>query len=403
MRTWIFQGNPHQFDIDAYLASFPSHFVWLVTRYADEINLGDRVYIWRTLGAKGTVAGIVAEAEVIGRAEPRHENPDALPYWKSDREARADVAPRADLRLVRLARSREVLKREWFVEDPVLRELPNLRMAAGTNYPVEPQLVDRLGALWNRTGRDWTRNEAVAGLWAYARTYGGQVSRLSGSPVAQVAILLGRAVGGVYNKVMNFRSLDPREARAGMTGAGETDRLVWKEFFDETAGTLREPELDREFSRLWRDAIGQTAPLSDAGEQDALLEVEANKLAAEGLERLLERYCSERETRPNRPNAKTASIRAYERSALVVAIAKLRAEHRCEIPECDHPMFLCTDGTRYMEAHHIVPLSEGGKDVLENIACLCPTHHREIHVGIRRGELAIALQSIRRCEETKVV
>ena len=52
------------------------------------------------------------------------------------------------------------------------------------------------------------------------------------SPVARVALLVGRAVSGVYAKVMNFRSIDPRAAGAGMSGVGETDRQVWSEFFD---------------------------------------------------------------------------------------------------------------------------------------------------------------------------
>jgi hypothetical protein len=44
---------------------------------------------------------------------------------------------------------------------------------------------------------------------------------------------LGRAVSGVYNKVMNFRAIDPRDERSGMSGGGETDRRVWSEFYDE--------------------------------------------------------------------------------------------------------------------------------------------------------------------------
>jgi hypothetical protein len=43
MRTWIFQGNPDDFDIDGYLATQPVEFPWLVTRYAADIAVGDRV------------------------------------------------------------------------------------------------------------------------------------------------------------------------------------------------------------------------------------------------------------------------------------------------------------------------------------------------------------------------
>jgi hypothetical protein len=97
------------------------------------------------------------------------------------------------------------------------------------------------------------------------------VSRLPGSPVAEIALALGRAVSGVYNKLMNFRAIDPRDQRAGMSGGGETDRRVWAEFYNEAAGDLRHPELEREFNRLWRVAGEVASPPSDADEDAALL------------------------------------------------------------------------------------------------------------------------------------
>jgi len=184
MRTWIFQGNPDDFDLDAYLATAPIRFPWLVTRYGDEISAGDRVYIWRTQGKQKGIAGLIAEAEVIARVALLPESPDAIPFWRADASAAMEVRPRGILRLVRVATPREVIRRDWCEEDPVLRTLPNLKMAAATNYPLGREQLERLAALWSRTGRDWTRDESVAGLWAYAKTSGGSVSRVPGSPVA---------------------------------------------------------------------------------------------------------------------------------------------------------------------------------------------------------------------------
>jgi predicted HNH restriction endonuclease len=65
------------------------------------------------------------------------------------------------------------------------------------------------------------------------------------------------------------------------------------------------------------------------------------------------------------------------------------------VPNCNHPTFLDEDGIPYTEVHHIEPLSEGGPDVLENVACLCPAHHREVHLGRRASELTAALRAIR--------
>jgi predicted HNH restriction endonuclease len=39
------------------------------------------------------------------------------------------------------------------------------------------------------------------------------------------------------------------------------------------------------------------------------------------------------------------------------------------------------NGQVFLETHHIIPLSEGGGDVITNVAALCPNHHREAHHG----------------------
>jgi hypothetical protein len=205
MRTWIFQGNPNDYDIDSYLASRPAEIVWLVTRYSEEIAEGDRVYLWRNQGEQQkSVAGIVAEAVVTASPRLREVDSEGIRYWRTQNPRATSPQVRAGMRLVKVASPREVIRREWCTSDPILRDLLNLRMQAGTNYPVTPQQARRLSALWSRTGHDWNRSESVAGLWAYAQTFGQPVSQTPGSPVAEVALLIGRAVSGVYAKVMNF-------------------------------------------------------------------------------------------------------------------------------------------------------------------------------------------------------
>lgn len=393
MRTWIFQGNPDEFDLDAYLATAPVQFPWLVTRYGNEISVGDRVYIWRAQGKQKTIAGIIAEAEVIAPVALLPESADAIPFWRADASAATEARPRAILRLVRVATPREVIRRDWCAEDPGLRTLPNLKMANATNYPLAREQVGRLAALWSRTGHDFTRDESLAGLWAYARTFGGPVSQLPGSPVADVALRIGRVISGVYNKVMNFRHLDPRDERAGMSGASEADARVWDEFFDKMSGELRVDRLEAEFNRLWGQdgaAVGADPELQN----EALTET-VRGLEEQTLSTLIYRYNKEVNSRPKRPRASAATGRVFERSALVIAIARLRADHRCEVPGCQHPMFVCVDGTRYSEVHHIVPLADGGEDVLTNVACVCPAHHREVHVGKMARDVTEALKAVR--------
>src|SRR5581483_374395 len=264
MRTWIFQGNPDEYDIDAYLSSRPAEFIWLVTRYADEIAVGDRVYLWRNQGQQKAVAGIIAGAVVTSPPRMRDQDLDSARFWFDQGPRAAAPQVRAGMQLVKVATAREVIRREWCMDDPILRDLANIRMQAGTNYPVTPDQAQRLGALWSRTGRDWNRSEAVAGLWAYAQTFGQPVSQKPGSPVAKVALLIGRAVSSVYAKVMNFRSIDPRARGEGMAGAGNTDRLVWAEFFDPSSSMLRMDALSEEFVRLWPEAAAEVEEGAEA-------------------------------------------------------------------------------------------------------------------------------------------
>jgi HNH endonuclease len=299
------------------------------------------------------------------------------------------------MRLVKVANTREVLRREWCLDDPILRRLPNLQMQAGTNYPVTDEQALRLNALWTRTGRDWTRNESIAGLWAYAETYGQPVSRLPGSPVARVALLVGRAVSGVYAKVMNFRSIDPRAAGEGMSGAGETDRIVWNEFFDSTSSTLRTDDLAREFNRLWLEAETGNRGAAEASAAVAVVADEAQRLEKLTLDELLAKYQAQNAQQPGRPARRVLNAYEYDRKPLVITIARKRAGHRCEVHDCAHPTFETPEGVSYTEVHHIVPLADGGQDMITNVACLCPAHHREVHLGVRAFELTNYLKGIR--------
>ena len=65
MKTWIFQGNPEVFDIDSYLAATAGLITWRVARYAEQIEPGDTVYIWRSQGDQPQMAGIVAGPDTL--------------------------------------------------------------------------------------------------------------------------------------------------------------------------------------------------------------------------------------------------------------------------------------------------------------------------------------------------
>ncbi len=73
----------------------------------------------------------------------------------------------------------------------------------------------------------------------------------------------------------------------------------------------------------------------------------------------------------------------FVRDPALRAAALRRANGKCEF--CLVSGFTMADGRVFLETHHIVPLSEGGKDSARNVAAVCANHHREAHLGSRAG------------------
>ena len=71
----------------------------------------------------------------------------------------------------------------------------------------------------------------------------------------------------------------------------------------------------------------------------------------------------------------------FRRNPDVVAEALIRANGLCEHCGAKAPFFRSSDRTPYLEVHHVVPMSSGGLDTLENVMALCPNCHRKMHFG----------------------
>jgi 5-methylcytosine-specific restriction enzyme A len=78
----------------------------------------------------------------------------------------------------------------------------------------------------------------------------------------------------------------------------------------------------------------------------------------------------------------TVTGQVYVRNPVVRQQALKRAGGKCEW--CGEPGFQMADGSVFLETHHIRALSDGGPDVVTNVAALCPNHHREAHYGANR-------------------
>lgn len=85
---------------------------------------------------------------------------------------------------------------------------------------------------------------------------------------------------------------------------------------------------------------------------------------------------------PKTPQRILITTTVYLRNHDVVAEVLSRAKGKCERCGEDAPFRRATDGSPYLEVHHLVQLSQGGDDSVENAQAQCPNCHREAHLGV---------------------
>lgn len=83
-------------------------------------------------------------------------------------------------------------------------------------------------------GKKWTSEELSLVLNMYSKmTFGKMHSR--NPDVIRLAEHLGRTPGSVAMKLVNFAAIDPRLARAGLSGCSHLDHQIWEEYFHNEA------------------------------------------------------------------------------------------------------------------------------------------------------------------------
>jgi predicted HNH restriction endonuclease len=103
---------------------------------------------------------------------------------------------------------------------------------------------------------------------------------------------------------------------------------------------------------------------------------------------------------------KESTVFTYTRDPKIREAVMRRAGGRCEF--CGVEGFICDNGERYLESHHIIALAADGADRMSNVIALCSGDHREAHFGKRRAELEAkmiskvrAAEALRHAEHTK--
>lgn len=87
------------------------------------------------------------------------------------------------------------------------------------------------------------------------------------------------------------------------------------------------------------------------------------------------------ESAPKKPEVIQVITTNYKRNPDVVVEVLIRADGICEACGNPAPFFRASDGTPYLEVHHVIPLAQDGDDTIENAQALCPNCHRKAHFG----------------------
>lgn len=91
------------------------------------------------------------------------------------------------------------------------------------------------------------------------------------------------------------------------------------------------------------------------------------------------------------PGKKTRESTVYERDPMVRAFARERSGGTCEMPGCGYTGFTKSDGSIYIEVHHIVFMGDSGEDVVANVAALCANCHKRAHYAHERDSIRNSL------------
>lgn len=92
----------------------------------------------------------------------------------------------------------------------------------------------------------------------------------------------------------------------------------------------------------------------------------------------LEKAIARGQTYPTKTNVMTS---LYVRNPYLAEFVKRQAQGICHDCHQFAPFISKTTGEPYLETHHIIPLSLGGKDTIDNVIALCPNCHRKRHYG----------------------
>jgi 5-methylcytosine-specific restriction endonuclease McrA len=122
------------------------------------------------------------------------------------------------------------------------------------------------------------------------------------------------------------------------------------------------------------DLVQKPLLSKDEKEQEVIQKYLRKKSRAEIIKELLN-------LKDTDPEEYTINHKTYKRDNYTISLIKKIRGYKCQI--CGNSI-LKEDGDNYIEAAHIIPKHEKGREKPENIIILCPNHHKEFDLGNRQ-------------------
>ena len=137
MNTWIFQGNPNDFNIDQYLQRTEDIHFWSVRypKYQNKLKIGDAIYFWRSKGSKNNISGIIALGIVSEECKPRPEY--------------SDIKVGINLQEIRLQPQNGMITLELIKSDPILSQMQLIKVRVGVNFLLNEKESALIQQYWN--------------------------------------------------------------------------------------------------------------------------------------------------------------------------------------------------------------------------------------------------------------
>lgn len=199
--------------------------------------------------------------------------------------------------------------------------------------------------------------------------------------------------------VMSAAGIQPDRGLIDIRVAGSDEILQTRYYSSVREGSGREPEIRmglglvnwlQEGQTLWLGTDGTTVfALKSSLPLIATRDKEQIDEATERLGRFLDpRKVLERaRASAGPPGQREVRSTAFERNPWVREFARQRSGGKCEMPACGYVGFTKTDGTLYIEVHHIQSMAGDGFDVIQNVAAICPNCHARAHYALDRDEI----------------